>query len=318
MLFISWAEDNGRTRDLAKTLGVPPEFVAVDRNLSAARRYLHQSLKTWRVLQSTRPSAVLLMLPPTPLLMVTRAWSLFHRTRLVADLHTGFFYDPKWTRFRRLGLWLLRGSTGIVTNAHLADILTAAQVSSVVAHDPLEDRIPATVVKPDELYVLCPVSYANDEPIEAILEAAKMTPEVTWKLTGKAPASVIQSASANVQFTGYVSNTELVALFRDASVVLALTTRDHTMQRAGYEALMFGVPQVTSDFECLREFIASAGEFVDPGSADEIASAVEATIAERPARREASRRILHARLDDQAIAIRQILRVVRGAEVISP
>ncbi|MGD9857163.1 MAG: glycosyltransferase [Planctomycetaceae bacterium] len=56
----------------------------------------------------------------------------------------------------------------------------------------------------------------------------------------------------NVRFTGFLSAGEYVGQLQASDAVMALTTRDHTMQRGAYEAVYLGKPVVTSDFEVLR------------------------------------------------------------------
>jgi hypothetical protein len=67
-----------------------------------------------------------------------------------------------------------------------------------------------------------------------------------------------------VRFTGYLDLCDYNALLGSSDVVLALTTRDLTMQRAGYEGLQAGVPVVTSAFDTLREYFGPAAVFTEP------------------------------------------------------
>jgi glycosyltransferase involved in cell wall biosynthesis len=121
--------------------------------------------------------------------------------------------------------------------------------------------------------VLCPLSYANDEPVDSILEAATLLPDVVFVFTGNAPAWVIRIAPENITFSGYISNDEYWTLLQSSCGVLALTNRDLTMQRAGYEALLAGKPHVTSDFEVLRDFYGQAAIYTQP-SGEEIAKSL--------------------------------------------
>ncbi len=74
-----------------------------------------------------------------------------------------------------------------------------------------------------------------------------------------------------MKFTGYLTNSDYDAELANCDVVMALTTRDHTMQRAGYEAIAAAKPQVTADFKVLRDFHADAAIYVDPHSHADIA-----------------------------------------------
>ncbi|MBP3037161.1 glycosyltransferase [Arthrobacter sp. zg-ZUI100] len=276
-LFISWTIGNPRTRDLGRHLGIDVSFV--HHKGSLITRYIKQTLATWKLLRAEKPKVVVIMLPPLPLLLVAAIYAKLHRGFIIADMHTGAFNDPRWKWSLSLTLRLLRNHSAIVTNNFLAEICRDKGVRAEVLHDAIESsRTGSFPVKPTS--VLCPVSYANDEPIENIIHAAKVTPELDWIFTGNAPEDVKKAAPENVTFTGYVTNDSFNQLMEEAGVVVALTTRPHTMQRAGYEALSFGVPQVTSDFSVLREFLADAAFYTElSGSA--IARSVQIAVEQR-------------------------------------
>ncbi|MGO2140240.1 MAG: glycosyltransferase family protein [Leucobacter sp.] len=290
-VFISWTKQNGRTADLAPALGLEPRYVYLPSRLGLPGRYLRQVRATRRILREERPPSAALMLPPAPALLALVGGKR-RPERLVFDLHTGFFLDPKWAWALRPSLWFMRriGGTAIVTGSHLRQVCERAGVPAIVLHDVVEGPAVAAaagaaaaaaspVARPGA-YVLCPLSYANDEPVAAILAAAALTPETEWKLTGKAPAPVVSAAPPNVRFTGFVSEAEYAALVRGALGVVALTTRAHTMQRAGYEAFGAGVPQLTSDFPELRGFYGDSALYTAP-EAEQIADGVRELAAQR-------------------------------------
>ncbi|MCQ1951079.1 glycosyltransferase [Arthrobacter sp. zg-Y859] len=244
------------------------------------------------------------MLPPFPLLLIAALYAKLHRCALIADMHTGAFNDPRWKWSLPLTLRLLRGRTAVVTNSFLANLCEDKGVRAVVLHDVIE------VCGAGERHfqgnaVLCPVSYANDEPIEEIMEAARLTPELEWILTGNAPRNVQMSAPTNVTFTGFVSDDSFVQRMEEAGVVLALTTRPHTMQRAGYEALSFGVPQVTSDFPVLREFLSEAASYTDL-TGTEIARSVKNVLERRSEITSAVVRIREERMAEQQNQLKRL------------
>lgn len=275
-MFISWIAYHGRSQEMAEKLGIDAEFLQAPATQgNVLRRYVSAIGWTVSTLRATKSPSVYLMLPPAPALLTVLMFKGRRRT-LVADLHTGFFLDSKWKWFTPVGLRLLRNSVALVTNEGLRARCVDAGVRTIVLHDILEDRSRAAAPgggKPSNL-VLCPLSYANDEPVEELLQAARLCPELNFLFTGKAPASVRDSAPSNVEFTGFVKTEEYQDFLHRSTAVVALTTRDLTMQRAGYEALMYGKPQVTSDFAVLREFLADAALYVNPVHAEEIAHAL--------------------------------------------
>lgn len=259
-LFISWTRENGRTRDLARELGLEAQFIFRPGSFGLLGRYVRQLKATRELLRRVRPEQVVLMLPPAPALL-SCARDARRKTFLAYDLHTGFFSDPKWSWATKWSLSRMRrlGGTAIVTNAALQGVCERAGVPAIVLHDVI--NVEESRDEPVEPYVLCPLSYANDEPVDEILAAAAKTPTIEWKLTGRAPASTRDAAPANVTFTGFVDDATYAELVHRSLCVVALTTRPHTMQRAGYEAFNAGVPHVTSDFPELKSFYAESAEY---------------------------------------------------------
>lgn len=159
-------------------------------------------------------------------------------------------------------------------------------------------------------YVLAPLAYAHDEPIGELLRAAEMTPDLTWVFTGHAPKSVRQSASSNVVFSGFVSNHDYVRLMSQAEVVLAITTNEDTMQRAGYEATSFARPLVTSDTRVLRDYYEGFAEICPP-QAEALVEAVKRAHSDAGA---ASRmaRLRAQKISEHKIAIRTLEEWIAG------
>lgn len=281
-LFISWVRFHRRSQGIADALGIHSHYVhAADGG--PLRRYAAQTVETARILRAARPSTVILMQPPVVALLVVRALTLFRSVRIIGDLHSGVFLDPKWKWAKGLTLWLLRGRHGaIVTNEPLARIARQRSVRTLVLHDlvnpiPVDSASappPVSGIADGRPLILVPLAYANDEPVDEILTAAGRVENAMWILTGKAPESIREEAPANVRFSGYVTNQEYDWLLQNASVAVALTTREYTMQCVGYEAMSAAKPLVTSSTESLREFFGRSAVYADP-TADAIAMAVK-------------------------------------------
>lgn len=275
--FITWTTQNGRTADLASELNIDPIYIYPRGNTLV--RYGRSFVETWKIFRELGTGSAVVMLPPLPLLLCAVLASAVYKTNTTYDLHTGFFYDPKWSWARSFSLAILRRRTCIVTNENLATVLHRKGISPIVLHDKLTPRAISKVEAGRVESVVCPVSYSNDEPISALLGAASRTPHLIWYFTGKAPQKVQETAPANVVFTGFLSEADYDALLSSAGTVMALTTRVDTMQRAGYEALMSGVPLVTSNFAVLKNFFGDGALYADP-TASSIAEAATRAIEE--------------------------------------
>lgn len=117
-----------------------------------------------------------------------------------------------------------------------------------------------------------------------------------------------------MKFTGYLTNSDYDAELANCDVVMALTTRDHTMQRAGYEAIAAAKPQVTADFKVLRDFHADAAIYVDPHSHADIARGVREALSNSGAITARVRRRFEQVLADQSLAVEELRRAVKSAE----
>jgi glycosyltransferase involved in cell wall biosynthesis len=154
------------------------------------------------------------------------------------------------------------------------------------------------------------LSYASDEPVPEILEAASRRADRRFVCTGAAPEPVRRSAPPNVSFPGFVPRDEFVGLLRGSSVVLALTTRPDTMQRAAYEALEHGVPVVTSDTQVLRDYFGDAAVYAS-GTATSIDAAIEEALRRNSELRASLVRLQSRRLSEQQRALREVATYLR-------
>jgi len=282
-VFVSWIDFHGRSEGIARRLGIE-EWADGGGSGPLPVRYARLWAATWKYLRRVKPTEVIVMQPPVVALLAVRA-AVGRNVRICGDLHTGTFYDPKWKWSTRLVMKLLKApNISIVTNDALAVKVRELGSEAVVLHDLIESYQPADELGPFEdpaletlterSYVLVPITYSYDEPLEELAAATHRTPGVTWVFTGRAPASFVEQCdAANTVFPGFVSREEYLRLLAHANVLLAPTTEEDTMQRAGYEAMCAGKALVTSDTAVLREFFADAALTVPPQAA-RFASAV--------------------------------------------
>ena len=315
-MMISWVTYHGRSAGLAHAVGIEPIFLPERlAGKSLIQRYVASGIFTYRALGRSSGDVIFLMLPPAPLLVLVRI--LRPRAEIIADLHTGFFSDPKWQWSTKLCMKLLKGSIAIVTNSPLEERCRSNGVSAIILHDLLRNandclEKPRTVGQNAAPTVVCPLSYANDEPVAGLLQAARLSPDVNFVLTGRPPNSITDQAPSNVTFTGYLSNGDYEKLLNRSDVVVALTTRDLTMQRAGYEAFMARKPQVTSDFTTLKDFYEDCAIYVEPAEAVSIAAGVREALQRTDDLSKRAHRVADARLNEQSKQLEWLGNYVRA------
>jgi glycosyltransferase involved in cell wall biosynthesis len=269
---VAWAPYSRRSEMFARELGGPLHCIHYLRFRSpphAPVKYVLQAIETLRVLFTERPQAVHVQNPPFVCGLVVAIYCRLTGSRFVTEFHTAAF-GRAWRFALPVQKWLAREAvTNIVTDDHWAQVVRSWGGHAIVMYDAFLDLPPG---EPFAVRNGCNVAFlgtfAQDEPIEALLEAAALLPDVHFYVTGdttKADQEVLASASDNVTFTGFLDpNGAYLGLLRAVDAVVVLTTRDSTLQLAGCEAIAVGKPLVTSDFEYLRTLFEKAAVYVAP------------------------------------------------------
>jgi hypothetical protein len=114
-------------------------------------------------------------------------------------------------------------------------------------------------------------SFACDEPVAETLAAAALLPDVRLVFTGDPqrarPRRLLRTLPPNVELAGWLRFADYVLLLRSAAVIVALTTRDHTILRGAWEAVYLGQPLVTSGWPAQRDCFTQGALFVDNDAA---------------------------------------------------
>ena len=107
-------------------------------------------------------------------------------------------------------------------------------------------------------------TFAPDEPVEAVLEAAAQLPDVHFYITGnkaKMPAGFFANAPANVTFTGFLIPAASTSACCAGRTRPSSSPRNYTLQLGGCEALAVGTPLITSDWPYLQELFTGGTVF---------------------------------------------------------
>lgn len=320
--YVSWAPHCSRSDYTARELGGTSHMVywkwLGSHPATVWLKYLGQTAGTWRLLIRERPDAVFVMAPPPFAILAVYVYAALRRIPFAIDAHSGMLLSVRWRHFRRLQYWLCRrAATTIVTNEHLAGLVQAHGGETTIVPDvPIEyDASGSPERFPSDFVVACVTSFGRDEPIAAMVEAARRLPTVRFLMTGN-PRQGVQVLPAelprNLTLTGFLATPAYGALLRQAGVVMALTTDHHTMLRAGYEAIYHGTPVIVTDTEVLRAAFDEGALHVN-NSPEAIVTAVLQVRDNRAAFREAASR-LKARKSARWLHTKAALRaaLVRG------
>lgn len=271
--FIAWIDYNRRSEILAEFFGASLHHISFGRRKTKWQipiRYLVQSFQTLRVLLKERPDVVFVQNPPIVILLPVFPYCFLFGANYIIDSHTGAFTDFRGT----LGLhkWLSkRALTTIVHNQSQEKIVKEWDVPyCILGFFDTEYPVgkPATLGKGINITFSC--SFAPDEPILEVFNAAKMLPETNIYITGDHklldPAQEAQKPN-NCHFTGFLDYDEYVGLLRGSDMVMALTTRDETLLSGGFEAVSLEKPLIVSNWPILEQYFSAGSIHVDNSAA---------------------------------------------------
>jgi hypothetical protein len=280
--FITW-EHHRRTRGLSERLGFPLREIVV--RGSRPRRYFAQIFATLRFLVVDRPKVVVAQNPSLVLALVVLIWRLVSNcsARVLIDAHNEAVEPFSYNSWPILWLsrWVIRNADyTIVTNRFLAEKVVRLGGRPLVLPDPLP-RTPAGDLVPYRqgtvMTVLVVATYARDEPIAQILDAARRLSGVAeFRFTGnyrKLPRELVAGAPNNVTFLGYLAEDDYWESMRRAHAVLDLTLLEDCLVCGAYESVAIGRPQILSNTRALVEHFHKGAVYSAP-DADSIASAL--------------------------------------------
>lgn len=270
-VMISWAPYSRMSSTFAQELGGRLFCVHYLRFQSppvAPIKYVLQAVTTLQILFREKPRAIHVQNPPFVSGMVVDWYCRLSGAKFVLHYHSAAF-ESIWN-------WALpfqkmiarRAVANIVTNQHWAEVVSRWGGKTLVMVDPFLELPQGKPfpVQPEGFKVAFISTFAEDEPVEAVLEAAREMPDVYFYITGdqrKKPASFFENAPANVTFTGFLDpDREYPGLLRAVDAVMVLTTRDYTLQLGGCEAAAVRKPLITSDWPYLREVFSRGTAFV--------------------------------------------------------
>ncbi len=246
-------------------------------------KYLFQLIQTLLILFRDRPDVVFVMNPSVFAGIPVYLYCLIFHARYIIDAHTGAFTDPMWQKVLFLQRFFCQKAIlSIITNRGIAQILEGWGAKYLIIPDvPIQCAIARRPDLKGVNNVTLVNTFARDEPLAQFLEATKRLPKVDFFVTGKIGKKTRIFTSPrlpNVHFTDFLADEDYAGLLQASDLIVVLTTRDHTMQRGAYEAIYYGKPVVTSDWDVLRENFPLGAVFVDnsvSGIAEGISSGLE-------------------------------------------
>lgn len=294
-LFVAWVPFQRRSVSMQAHFNYELKFIAISfkNRLLRPFEYVIKSAKTLTLLLTRRPQVVWCQLPPTVLLYVSYLYkALLKRDAIIiADCHNATFRRP-WISLPGI-VRLLNGCSLVLVHSEQVALQAKALGINPALVCLLEDppsvieRSPKAVAASDAAnyphpWALCPCSFNRDEPIEALIEAARLAPKVTFVITGKPSRAKgihdLSNLPSNVVLSGFLPLERFDELLLSADVVLGLTKLDGIQLSAAVEAVGAGTPMVLSDTPLLKKLFYKGAVYVDSDVAAAIAEGTQKAI----------------------------------------
>lgn len=261
-VFLAWGPPSHTRRSelMARKLGIPLRRVHLleKKRYLAPLRYALQAIPTLIILFRERPRAVFVQNPPIFAPLFAWIYCALRHKSLVIDSHTAALLGKSWKWSVPLHRFLARrAKASLVTGEHLARLIQDWGAKTQIVMDvpsELPTGKPYPLEHPFNIAVVC--SFAPDEPLAEVTQAAASLPDVGFYVTGNPESGVNrlpEDLPPNLHPTGFLADDVYYGLLSSVDAVMALTTRDHTMQRGACEAVWLGQPIITSHWPVLRQ-----------------------------------------------------------------
>ena len=277
IVFLVWDREGIRAYGISKYIGASLHFL-----YTSPIRHPVLFIKTLQILRKEGPQIIICQSPPITCAFIAMLYKYLFawKTKILIDVHTGAISRPWSKNFSRL--IMKRASVNIVTNNELKnDLIQNYHIKPIVLEDPIPDftDILSPVRKPDgykiqqksNFNVAVISSFAYDEPLQAVFEAASQLPNMQFYVTGdktQMDKKLLNNISDNVIMTGFLDYNTYLDLLQKVDVIMDLTTDDKTMLAGAYEAVALEQPLITSNWSPLRRYFNKGTIHINNSSKD--------------------------------------------------
>jgi glycosyltransferase involved in cell wall biosynthesis len=270
---VVWAPYERRTALFAEQLGAtfhPIHWLLYKRPWVAPVKYVGQWLRTWQLLAIERPAAIYVTNPPVFAALCVAAYAALTRTPFVMDTHPPALYSRKWSWTLPLQRALARRAVvNVVDQERFSKSFESWGARALVVGNPplpVRRHPPPNAVGDGPFEIAVVNTFAADEPLAPILEAARRMPDVTFSVLGdtaRARGAILAQAPPNLTFTGYLEGEAYWQCLARARAVMALTSFPHSVLGGAHDGVAVGRPLLLSDQPGLREHFPQGAVFAD-------------------------------------------------------
>jgi len=284
IVFLVWDREGIRASGISKHIAASLHFLSTSRV-----RHPTLFIKTLKILRKERPKIIICQSPPITCPIIAMLYKFLFAKRpkpaILIDAHTGAISRPGSKRISKMVM--KRASATIVINKEQQAYLAKNyQISPIVLEDPIPDfgDILATLKKQvgynlvqRAIYNVAVISsFAIDEPLYAVFEAASQLTDVTFYVTGdlkNADKKLLSKIPNNVVLTGFLDYLIYIDLLQKVDVIMDLTTDNTSMVAGAFEAVALEKPLITSNWIPLKRYFDKGTIYVE-NSANDIKQAI--------------------------------------------
>jgi len=248
IILISWSAYHRRNEVLAPLIGSQKVYFPAQYSSKWLRPldYLLQFGKTMRYLRKEKPDVMIAQCPQSFISLC----AFVARIPYVIDAHNAT-WQSFWHRLPFTRFLLRKAAAVIVHNPEIRKIAEAMDPDCryVTISDPLE--LIVCDVKRVERQVMLICSFADDEPVDVILELIQMMPDWKFVITGsisRIPASIREKLELcrNLKLKGFLDEDQYKQVLCSSSCAVVLTTREGCQPCGACEAVSSDTPLVLS------------------------------------------------------------------------
>jgi glycosyltransferase involved in cell wall biosynthesis len=270
---IVWSPGLRHVKDYSRRLNASLyniHYLLPQRPLLAPIKYIPQCLKTWIVLLRQRPSAVYVFISPVVAALCVYLYCWLAKVPFIMDVGGHAIISRKWAWSVPLVRILSRKArVNIVDQEAFRKLFESWGAKTLLLERPPlgSNKKLSGLLSEDGRFTITLIStFSPDEPIEAVLEAAKQLKDIDFFILGdtrKANRKLLNKAPDNVTFTGYLAGDDYWERLVSSQIVMALTTASNSLLSGAVEGMALGKPLILSNQPTLTTYFEKGVVFVD-------------------------------------------------------
>ena len=279
IVFLVWDREGIRAYGISKHIGASLHFLHTSRI-----RHPVLFIKTLQILRKERPRIIICQSPPITCAFIAMVYKYLFawmsKPKIIIDVHTGAISRPWSKNVSRL--IMKHASANIVINKEQQDLLIQKyKIRPIVLEDPIPDFTDILLsankqngykIEQKAIFNVAVISsFAYDEPLQIVFDAALQLPDVYFYVTGdkkNADKKLLTKKPDNVFITGFLDYNTYVGLLRKVDVIMDLTTENTSIVAGAYEAVALEQPLILTNWIPLKRYFNKGTIYINNSSDD--------------------------------------------------